>query len=163
MNPADPSAARSAWQVALQILARRAHSRAELAAKLTRRGFGQPQIDAVLDRCLQLGYLNDADWAQIQIGQLIAKGYGSHYIRHSLRGKGIEANLVEAAIAGTGGNWEAEAAGKALDKKQASLARQNDPAKRRAKAYRFLVQRGFSAEAIAQAMNLTAGMRDESF
>lgn len=154
MNPADPSAARSAWQAALQILARRGHSRAELTAKLARRGFDQPQIEAVINRCLQLDYLNDGDWAQAQVRQLIAKGYGLHYIRYSLRGKGIDGHLVEAAIAGAGDHWEAEAAGKALGKKQPTLARENDPAKRRTKAYRFLVQRGFSAEAIAQALNL---------
>jgi len=143
--------------VALQILSRRGHSRGELAAKLARRGIGQPDIEDVLDRCVQLGYLNDADWAEGQVRQLSAKGHGTHYIHHVLRGKGIDETLIEAAMAAAGDQWEAEAAAKALNKKQPALARESDPARRRAKAYRFLVQRGFSAETITQTLNLKQG------
>jgi regulatory protein len=149
----NPHTLTAAWQTALRILARRSHSRGELAGKLSRRGIGPETIDQVLDRCVQCAYLNDRDVAEGQIRRLSAKGYGIHHIRNVLGAKGIDAVLIQQGLDAIGSSWETDAAHTALAKKQPALNREKDPAKRRTKAYRFLASRGFSAETICAALN----------
>ena len=48
------------WPLALRLLARRGHSVAELERKLKERGYSAAQIAPVIERCRELGYLDDS-------------------------------------------------------------------------------------------------------
>ncbi len=62
------------WPTALRILTRRDYSRAELRQRLVDKGFDQTRIDEALQRCLDLGYLNDARYALNRATSLMTQG-----------------------------------------------------------------------------------------
>lgn len=68
MNDSD------ALATALRLLARRGRSEAELVGKLRQKGFGEDAITAVLSRCRQLGYLDDARFARERARELMRGG-----------------------------------------------------------------------------------------
>ena len=139
---------------AFRMIARRDHTRRELIFKLRRKGFGGQAIDGAIQRCRELGYLDDAKTARAMAGRLAGKGYGPLRIRQALKQKGLEDGLVEKTMA-DGDEEEAQvhAARKALEKKAPRLRRESDPWKRRQIAYRFLAGRGFPSAIINQALD----------
>ena len=150
-----PSQARSsALSSAFRILARRDHTRVELAAKLRKKGLDRASVEAALTRCHDLGYLDDAKTASLVAGHLADNGYGPLRIRHALRQKGLDDAIVEAALVHCGDEeTQVRCARHVLEKKIVRLSREADPGKRRQKAYRFLAGRGFPSAVINQAIS----------
>jgi regulatory protein len=144
---ADDPQQRRAVAAALAILARRDHTEAELARKLSQKGFDQAACDAAAARCRELGYLDDARTARALLASLRRRGLGIHRIRCELRDKGVpEAAIADLTARDDDLDQALEAARVALDRKRPALAREPDPAKHRARIYRFLLSRGFSSE-----------------
>ena len=80
---------------AFRILARRDHTRKELADKLRQKGFDHAAAESALARCRELGYLDDAKTAMIIAGHLAESGYGPLRIRQTLGQKGIDDAVIE--------------------------------------------------------------------
>jgi regulatory protein len=138
-----------ALQSAFRILARRDHITGELALKLRRKGYDRQAVDAALERCRDLGYLDDARTARMMADHLVSRGYGPLRIRQVLVQKGLEEALVEQVMAaGESEDDQVRSAQKALEKKASRLRRQSDPWKRRQIAYRFLSGRGFPSTVV---------------
>lgn len=81
------------------MLARRAHSRAELRRKLTRRGYETDEVDLAVVRLAGLGYLNDEDFAR----GLVRRRSGSRgalALSSELAAKGISREGIGVALAG---------------------------------------------------------------
>ena len=76
-------------QVALRALSAADRSRAELDARLERRGFDDRERQAALDELERLGYLDDERTAETRAGQLAGRGYGDAYIRADLERRGL--------------------------------------------------------------------------
>lgn len=143
----------TALDSAFRILARRDHTRAELAAKLRRKGFDRDATDGALKRCRELGYLDDARTAMTIAGHLSESGYGPLRVRHTLGQKGLDDELIEKALARCGDeDTQVRSARRMLGKKRFRLAREADPWKRRRIACRFLAGRGFSPAVIHRAV-----------
>lgn len=150
LSPSQPKA----LDAAFRMLARRDHTRHELILKLRRKGFGRQAIDGAIQRCRELGYLDDAKTARSMAGRLAGKGYGPLRIRQALKQKGLDETLVEKVLAdGDEEDDQVQAARKALEKKASRLCRESDPWKRRQIAYRFLAGRGFPSSVINRAIN----------
>jgi regulatory protein len=130
---------------AIGLLARREHTRAELARKLAPHGTGE-EIDTVLNELSQAGLQSDARVAA-SVLRSQSERFGSARLRQTLRNKGIAAELIEAQIADPSNALpdELERARAVWRKKFAAA-----PADARewAKQARFLQGRGFSAELI---------------
>ncbi len=140
---------RRAMAAALAMIARRDHTRRELMQKLLARGFDGDTCEAVLERCRELGYLDDDRTARAMVVALRRRGLGIHRIRARLRDKGIDGGTVDAlTVPDADPDLAMAAARKACEGKQAALKRENDPVRRRAKLYRFLLSRGFPADVI---------------
>ena len=75
------------------------------------------------------------------------RGSGSRLVKLQLRKRGLSAEYVETALEKTAG-LEPGAARRALEYKLRLLSRETDPRKKREKAFRFLVGRGFSMDVI---------------
>src|SRR5210317_2043010 len=88
----------NALDSAFRILARRDHTRRELALKLRQRGFDCRAIEDALARCLALGYLDDAKTALLIARQLTQRGYGPLRVRQVLVQKGLDDALIENAL-----------------------------------------------------------------
>jgi regulatory protein len=84
-----------AEEVALRALRAADRSRAELDARLERRGFAEEDRRQALDGLEGLGYLDDERTAATRAERLAERGYGDAYIRADLERRGLP---TEAAV-----------------------------------------------------------------
>jgi SOS response regulatory protein OraA/RecX len=85
-------------QVALRALSAADRSRAELDARLERRGFDGAERQQALDELERLGYLDDVRTAALRAERLADRGYGDAYIRSDLEHRGLPTDDALAAI-----------------------------------------------------------------
>ena len=135
------------WNSALNSLARREHSSAELRSKLLRRFPEQENdIEAVLQRLVDAGLQSDERFTEMWLRSQVARNRGPMRIRAEARQKGIE-SLIEAAMQEADVDWF-ELASETLQRKfKAGLSFDDKP-----KAYRFLAYRGFDGDSIRYAL-----------
>ena len=128
---------------AIRLLARREHSRAELARKLAEHGTAE-EIDDVLQNLAATGLLSDARYAEAYVRGHAAR-FGAARLRQTLRQKGIAGELIDAQLAGAeAGDELARARGVWARKYGAAPA----DAREWARQARFLQSRGFSSDVI---------------
>jgi len=144
---------------ALQYLARREYSRAELRGKLLQHvqknggsgqefdSSGQANLDTLLDDLAARGWLSD-ERAAAQIIHLRRSRYGMQRITHELRQKGISEELIDSALPAMK-EIELKAAHEVWQRKFSTLPK--DP-KDKARQMRFLQSRGFSIEVIIKVL-----------
>lgn len=154
-----PTDGAGAVSCAFRILSRRDHTCKELTFKLRQKGFGRPAVDHALARCRELGYIDDAKTARLIAGRLTGRGYGPLRIRQTLLQKGVDEAVVHKVLACCGDEADqVRAARRMLSKMTARLARETDPHKRRQKACRYLMGRGFAADVVHQAVAIDGSM-----
>jgi regulatory protein len=95
-KPRPPLDARRLDEMAIFYVGRFATSRAKLISYLKRkvreRGWddaGEPDVDAVANRLVKLGYVDDAAFALSKARALTTRGYGAGRVRQSLHAAGI--------------------------------------------------------------------------
>ncbi|MFA6310468.1 MAG: recombination regulator RecX [Sterolibacterium sp.] len=137
---------------AVKLLARRDHSRAELSKKLAPLGSSE-EINAVLDQLEQTGLLSDARAAAAYVRSHAAR-FGAAKLNHSLRAKGISAELIAASLDQQGLEGELQRARELWRRK---FGAREAPAVRDAREWarqaRFLQSRGFSTEIIRKLLS----------
>ncbi len=91
--------------LALHYLGRYATTRAKLKSYLRRKvqergwtGDDPANFDAIVDRCADLGYVDDRVFAETRAASLGRRGYGGRRIGAALQGAGIERELVAAVM-----------------------------------------------------------------
>jgi regulatory protein len=132
---------------ALRLLARREHSRFELARKLAQAGFDETDIAALLDEFEQRNWLSDRRFAESWVADHRARA-GSVKLTFDLRQRGVADPIIEAVLA-EHRDSELKRARAVWAKKFGT--RPADSAEK-AKQIRFLQSRGFSAGIIRQAL-----------
>ena len=125
-----------------------------MLSKLGRAGVAVEEAQAAVTECRRRGYLNDELLAEDFAHALSARGSGARLIRMRLRTRGLAGEHVEAALEKTA-DLEYEAARRALEYKLRMLSNEKDPRKKREKAFRFLVSRGFSGAIICELFSKT--------
>lgn len=135
---------------ALQALARREYSRAELHGKLLPHVAETDDVLALLDDLEKRGWLSDAR-ALEQTVRIRSARFGTQRIAHELRQKGISDELISAAIPQLK-QGELEAARSVWQRKFASPPQDQ---KEKAKQMRFLQSRGFSMDVIFKVMRIS--------
>jgi regulatory protein len=142
--------AQSLFARAVAFLARREHSRAELATKL-RRGFtaddDPAEIDQVLDALERDKLLSDERYAGT-LTRTRAERFGDARIRFDLRSSGVKPETVDRAVASLKGT-ELERARSVWTRRFGELP---DTPQERARQARFLQSRGFSSETIGKVL-----------
>ncbi len=147
---------------ALQYLARREYSRAELRGKLqpyaqADEDFEQLQsvdLDALLDDLTARGWLSDAR-AATQLLHAKRSRFGTQRITHDLRQKGIAEELISAALPALKES-ELQAARDVWQRKFGAPP-QDD--REKARQMRFMQSRGFAMEVIFKVLRAT-GLED---
>lgn len=132
---------------AMDLLARRDHSRLELERKLHTRTYSEELVTGVLDELEREGLLSDSRFAESLVRARIAKGQGPNRIRMELIQRGIAAS--EDALRESGCDWTrlaAETRSKRFGPVPPSEYRE------RARQARFLEYRGFTAGQIHNAL-----------
>lgn len=129
---------------ALRLLARREHSRGELARKLAPHGEAGA-ITAVLDELEREGLLSDARYSEALCHSYLGR-HGSLRLEQALRRQGVAADQADSVVQ-VARAQDLEACRTLWQKKFGAA-----PAtlKDKARQYRFLLGRGFPAEVVAQ-------------
>jgi recombination protein RecA len=122
-------------EIALRALRLRDRSAAEVAERLQRRGVAGVERSQVLQRLESAGYLDDGRFARQRAAELAARGAGNALIRNDLEQRGIERELVEAAL-------------EALEPERARALRTVERRGRSARTARYLAARGFGEDAL---------------
>ena len=137
---------------AMDLLARRDHSRLELDRKLTGRGFEPDLVEHVLDELTRDRLLEEDRFVESFIRGRIAKGQGPVRIRGELAQHGIEDARVSEALAEADCDWTALAA-QVCEKRFGSTA--PGDFRERARQAKFLQYRGFETAQIRAALDET--------
>jgi len=138
-----------ARSVALRLLARREHSRYELALKLRQRRIEDNLIDMVLDEYEHEGWLDDNRFADVYARQRMDVGYGPLRILAELQQRGVHRS-PECLDETTEEDWCLRAI--RLRAKRFGLGRLNDDLPEKMRQARFLSGRGFSASQVERAL-----------
>lgn len=128
---------------ALRVLRHRDVSRRRLDERLQRRGARDSTRREALDTLERAGLVDDARVASGRAGSLADRGYGDAAIRFALAGEGIDAALVEEALAGL----EPE-----RQRAERLLAAERTP-----RTLRRLAAKGFDAETLADVAGFADG------
>ena len=128
---------------ALRHLARRDHSRAELARKLAAHGDAD-QIDAVIERMGELGLQSDTRYAEAFVRGKAGR-FGASRLRSELARRGIDRDLIDEAISGECVESEADRARAVL---RGRFTEPPADAREWARQARFLQTRGFAPDLI---------------
>ena len=129
---------------ALKLLARREHSRAELARKLAIHAEDPAEVERVLDDFERRGWLSERRVVE-QLVHVRRSRYGARRIERDLREKGVSEEAVSAALAGLKAG-ELEAAREVWRRKFGG--RQPRGPADRARQVRFLQGRGFELDTV---------------
>ena len=128
-------------QRALDALARREHTRAELARKLAPHGDDPAALEALLDELAQRGWLSNERFAEQWVSARGAR-LGSRRLAHELREKGVDDDAIRQALdqqddlSTARAVWQKKFGAPPID------------AREKARQCRFLQARGFSLDTI---------------
>jgi regulatory protein len=140
-----------AMEKAMRLLSRRPLTERELLDKLCTAGYPFREARDAVTECRKHGYVNDRQYAADYAEQLAARGLGGRRISQALYKHGIPSELRKEPLEEAAAT-EAERAAEALAYKLRLLANESDPRKKREKAFRFLVGRGFSLDSCRTAI-----------
>lgn len=140
-------------EVAIQLLARREYSRAELERKLQQKSFAPEEIDTCLDLLAEQALQSDSRFAESFVRSRILRGQGIIRIKGELRQRGVDQHITQAALTHVvereAVDW-CELASETLARRFSSPG---ESPKERAKRERFLATRGFDFEQIRYALS----------
>lgn len=128
-----------------RLLARREHSQSELEHKLLGKGFSRQAIQQQLQQFTQAGLQSDQRYAESQIRNRVAQGYGLNRIMAELREHQLDDHLINSTLQEQQIDWFVLAE-QAYHKKYAATQPKNWQEKQ--KRMRFLQYRGFTLEQI---------------
>jgi regulatory protein len=133
-------------RAAMDLLARREHTRKELARKLSKKFRAVPEIvEEELDKLKAEDLQSDARLAEVFIRSRVSRGQGPVKIKMELKGKGVDDETLGLAFETCEVDWFALVA--QVARKRFGESAPSD-VKERARRGRFLQQRGFNFDHI---------------
>ncbi len=95
----DSVSFRRAYNKGLDFLSRRPYGVKELVKKLVEKGHNKESAEKACDRLIELGLLNDEQYAKILADDLIErKGYGVKRVKQELSFRGIDREIIENTV-----------------------------------------------------------------
>jgi regulatory protein len=165
-------------EAATVFLAVRPRSVAETRRRLRHLGYPPSLSDDVIDRLVELGYLDDVAFARAWVeSRDRARPRGSLALRQELQRKGVPRDTIEeilmaraeAMIPASGSDdtaealdAEMEAARRLLGRRAMALRRELDPRRRRHRAYALLARNGFAPDVSQRAATAFVDATPES-
>jgi regulatory protein len=156
-------------EAAAAFLGVRPRSVAETRRRLRRLGYPNSLVEVVVQRLVEMEYLDDVEFAQLWIeSRDRARPRGQAALRRELALKGVTRDVIDDALAerstASGGaeSVDAEAAARLLERRRSALDREADLHRRRQKAYTLLSRNGFDPQVCAQASAVFVGQAAET-
>lgn len=144
---------------AIDYLARREHSRAELEQKLAQKQFSAQVVSSLLDELEDLDYLSDERYASMLVRSGYDRGHGPMRIKLKMQQKGVSSVLSAQSFEEFEGDWFSLAKDvwhrKFKNGLDTELEKRDRAAfyKEKSRQMRFLAGRGFSMDQIEYALS----------
>jgi regulatory protein len=135
-----------AHALCLRLLTARARSRAELIGKMAKHGYPDEVAEAVLSRLVSVGLVDDEDFAAQWVrSRHMYSGKGKRALAAELRTKGVDAEVIAAALDGIDAGAERGRAEQLVERKlrREVLAEGDDPKVMR-RLVGMLARRGYN-------------------
>jgi regulatory protein len=149
------AAALQTYDRALNLIAFQARSARDLRRRLVQKGEDAALVDAAIERLVERGLLNDADFArQLTRSKVLGAGASKRRVQQELFKKGVARETADEAIAEVFDDEavdEQAIVDEAARKKVRSLTKLDVPTRRR-RLYAFLARKGYDGEKIRLAM-----------
>lgn len=156
--------AEALFEYSVKYLALQACSSEALKTKLRRKAASTADIDATIARLKDIGYLNDARFAENYAANRVENdGFGRMRVLSDLRAKRVPASLADKAVAHAFEEKSEDAMIAAfIERRLPSLARSGriEDEKELARAYRRLRRAGFSSPGVMTALKRMAARPD---
>ena len=137
------------YQAGLSLLGYRARTEAEMRQRLSRKGFGETEIEATVTRLKASGLIDDAAFAKAWSDNRTSGSPRSAYIiKRELKPKGIDTDTADEAVASIDDSEAAVRAARPRLKRLQSLP----PEEARRKLADFLRRRGFNWNVIERTL-----------
>ena len=150
---ADPDDDEAALAAAVRILDGAAQSADALRRKLLTKGFSHSAVRGAVERCRELGYVDDAALAQSLVGRHARAGHGQARVIADMRRRGVSSAAAEVALATIDEDAEVTAAtavAQKLYERELKKGEVDDRARRRIGA--ALQRRGYASGVILRAL-----------
>jgi regulatory protein len=163
-KPRPPLDSKALEQLALFYAGRYATTRAKLKSYLARKvkergwaGEGQPSVERLVERFVELGYVDDRAFATAKGASLQRRGFGERRLEQALYAAGIESeDAADAREHAQAGAWEA-ALRFAERKRIGPFAAGEQDREARNKAFGAMMRAGHPTELARKMVNLRAG------
>ncbi len=141
--------------IAYAYLNRRERTVAEMTSRLQKAEIDEREINDVIEELLQLGYLDDARYARVFTeDRRNLDRWGNDRIIRGLRERGVDRDVIAAALAAAPEHDELAQARELLERRLPNGPREP---RDRDKAFAMLVRKGYSSELAADAVRAWAG------
>src|SRR5215218_4528352 len=143
---AELSREEQARALCLRLLTARARTRAELEGQLAKRGYPDDVSSRVLDRLAHVGLVDDADFAEQWVrSRQVNAGKGKRALAAELRNKGVDNEVITAALADIDAGAERQRAEQLVrDKLRRERLGGDDHAKVMRRLVGMLARRGYN-------------------
>jgi regulatory protein len=139
----EPRRSREAFERSVEALSHKERTAAELGAWLAGRGFEPAEIEAAVGLLVETAALDDERFARrFAADKRELRGWGPERIREALAARGVDRDLIEAALVADGRGSQLERALELLERR--GEAPVDEAARGRALA--FLARRGYDSE-----------------
>jgi regulatory protein len=135
---------------ALRYLNLRARSKKELRDYLFKKKFETQIIDRVIEKLIELKFLDDKNYGEsFMRGRQVYKGKSKYFIKHELKQKGIDGNIIEEISESA--QDDLKTARDFIERKRRVYSKLDDN-EFKEKMMRLLSSRGFSFDIIIKAL-----------
>ena len=145
-STSEASREEQARNLCLRLLTARARTRAELEGQLAKRGYPDELSQRVLDRLAHVGLVDDVDFAEQWVrSRRVNAGKGKRALAAELRTKGVDDDVVTAALADIDAGVERERAEQLVrDKLRREKLGDDDDTKVARRLVGMLARRGYN-------------------
>lgn len=144
-STSEASREEQARALCLRLLTVRARTRSELEGQLAKRGYPDDVSDRVLNRLAQVGLVDDADFAEQWVrSRRLNAGKGKRALAAELRTKGVDNDVITAALAGIDAGAERQRAEQLVRDKLRREKLADDDTKVTRRLIGMLARRGYS-------------------
>jgi len=147
-----PESLEKAKNYCFLLLKFRPRSEYEIRERLKRKKFGEPVIKAVLAFLKEKSFIDDEAFTQAWVDFRLKKSFGLRRITQELRIKGIDKDIVAQVLEKTKENYSEREAVAKITRERLNRLKEIEPQTAKRRLFAYLLRRGFSSEAIIDAL-----------
>lgn len=149
-----------AQRYAFLLLKFRPRSEKEIRERLGRKNFSGDVIENTIRFLAEKKFLDDRIFAEAWIDSRINKPFGLMRLKNELRGKGIDARIIDESIARIGKNYSEEAVVERSVREKIYKLKGLDRAKVKSRVYAYFLRRGFTPSVVIEVLNRVVPLRN---